>query len=59
MRKLQGVNIFNGESDIKSSVVSVKGSVRRVGYISIFLRLKCAFLVAVGKADIVVWYHNS
>lgn len=63
---MQGVNIYQGERDLAK-----KGSAecevypghwelcRPIGYIGFFYKVRCAWRVLIGKADIVEWGNFS
>lgn len=61
MKKLMGTNVFIGERDLKDngSVMQVKPNrwvpMRPIGYIGIAYRIRCAWRVLRGQADIVQW----
>ena len=61
---MEGTNTFYGERDLKddgnqSSHDGVNyHKSRPIGFIGVFYRLKCAWKVAAGGADIVVWQEH-
>lgn len=61
---LKGTNVFYGERDIKDSgaLQSHNGknyyTSRPIGFISFLYRMKCAWKVASGNADIVMWQEH-
>ena len=65
LKKLYGTNVFLGERDLKDDGASkqlpsgewVKS--RSIGWVGLGYRIKFAWRVLRGYADIVVWEHNS
>ncbi len=67
--KLKGVNVFeadkllgnpnNAPSNLPTAGIDGKWVFARpIGYISLLHRIKCAYLVFQGKADIIKWYKQ-
>jgi len=60
MKKLQGINTYLGEVDIKGDVAKKMpdgrwATARSIGWCGIIYRVKAAWKVLRGYADIVVW----
>ena len=59
-QKLQGVNVFIGNKDIKDNGASCQykngwGTARRIGWFGFWHRIDCTLKVLFGYADIVIW----